>query len=128
MENLASHTLSTHPQFAYLHHVSLPCRDLAESKRFYIEVLGGELYHDTPGFAEVMLAGLIVGMSEQAAGWTGWDAEYPHYGFNVDPNGFRFSATVARWLRRADPWLDAQLQNRAALFSRSIGKFARALL
>ncbi|HYJ14096.1 MAG TPA: VOC family protein, partial [Candidatus Limnocylindria bacterium] len=65
------------PRLAYLHHVSLPCRDLAESKRFYIEVLGGELYHDTSGFAEVMLADMIVGMSEQAGGWTGWEAEYP---------------------------------------------------
>ena len=84
------------PRLAYLHHVSLPCRDLAESKRFYIEVLGGELYHDTSGFAEVMLADMIVGMSEQAGGWTGWEAEYPHYGFNVDAANFAL----------AKPWLD----------------------
>jgi catechol 2,3-dioxygenase-like lactoylglutathione lyase family enzyme len=82
MENHATDTILARPRLAYLHHVSLPCRDLAESKRFYIDVLGGELYHDTPGFAEVMLAGMIVGMSEQAEGWTGWEAEYPHYGFN----------------------------------------------
>lgn len=84
------------PQFAYLHHVSLACRDLEEAKKFYIEVLGGELFHDTPGFSEVRLAGLIVGMSEQPGGWTGHDDEYPHYGFNVDGANF----AVAR------PWLD----------------------
>ena len=61
MENPAVRGNFVRPKLAYLHHVSLPCRDLEESKRFYIEVLGGELYHDTPGFAEVMLAGMIVG-------------------------------------------------------------------
>src|SRR5512139_3185445 len=96
MEHQADCTFSAQPRLASLHHVSLPCRDLVESKRFYIEVMGGELYHDTPGFAEVMLAGMIVGLSEQAEGWTGWDAEYPHYGFNVDPENFAL----------AEPWLD----------------------
>ncbi len=96
MENRTVRGNLSRPQLAYLHHVSLPCRDLEESKRFYIEVLGGELYHDTPGFAEVMLAGMIVGMSEQAEGWTGWEAEYPHYGFNVDAANFAL----------AKPWLD----------------------
>ncbi len=95
MENQGARTFSSQPKFAYLHHVSLPCRDLAESKRFYIEVLGGELYHDTPGFAEVMLAGLIVGMSEQSDGWTGPNDEYPHYGFNVDEENF---ALTQAWL------------------------------
>ena len=96
MENHATDAILARPQLAYLHHVSLPCRQLEESKRFYIEVLGGELYHDTPGFAEVMLAGMIVGLSEQAEGWTGWEAEYPHYGFNVDAANFAL----------AKPWLD----------------------
>ena len=85
------------PHFGFLHHVSLACRDLAESKKFYLDVLGGELFHDTPGFSEVLLAGMIIGMSEQASGWTGWDDEYPHYGFNVDGRSFAL----------AKPWLDA---------------------
>lgn len=99
MAGKAAQTFATQPKFAYLHHVSLPCRDLEESKRFYIEVLGGELYHDTPGFAEVMLAGMIVGLSAQSDGWTGWDAEYPHYGFNVDPEDF---ALAQSWLTDCD--------------------------
>lgn len=76
------------PQLAYLHHISLPCRDLAEAKRFYIEVMGGQLFHDTAGFAEVKIADMIVGVSEQPRGWTGIADEYPHYGFNVDGDNF----------------------------------------
>ena len=84
MENLATELQANRPHFSYLHHVSLACSDLEESKRFYINVLGGELFHDTDGFAEVRIADIIVGMSEQPSGWTGWDAEYPHYGFNLE--------------------------------------------
>ena len=36
-------TVSRQPRFSGLSHVSLACRDLAESKLFYSEVLGGEL-------------------------------------------------------------------------------------
>ncbi|HEY3167275.1 MAG TPA: VOC family protein, partial [Candidatus Binatia bacterium] len=57
------------PRFSSLNHLSLPCRDLAESKRFYTEVLGGELIHDVGGFAEARIADIIIGMSEQNGGW-----------------------------------------------------------
>src|SRR5262245_40106648 len=96
MENLVT-TDSTRPHFAFLHHISLPCRNLDESKKFYIEVLGGYLYHDTPGFSEVKIANIIIGLSEQAGGWTGRDDEYPHYGLNVDAANFALGK----------PWLDA---------------------
>ena len=70
MEKLAGALNSNRPRFAYLHHISLPCRNLVESKKFYIEVLGGVLFHDTAGFAEVKIADIIIGLSEQASGWT----------------------------------------------------------
>ena len=76
------------PRFNGLHHISLPCRDLEESKRFYMAVLGGELIHNIPGFAEVRIADIIIGMSEQAGGWTRESDEYPHYGLNVDAANF----------------------------------------
>jgi len=82
------------PRFGYLHHISLPCRDLEESKRFYTEVLGGELIHDITGFAEVRIANIIVGISEQSGGWTEPAVEYPHYGLNVDGKNF---ALARRW-------------------------------
>jgi catechol 2,3-dioxygenase-like lactoylglutathione lyase family enzyme len=66
-----------------------------ESKRFYIQVLGGELIHDISGFAEVRIADIIFGMSQQSGGWTGPTVEYPHYGLNVDGKNF---ALARRWL------------------------------
>ena len=83
------------PRFSYLHHISLPCRDLEQSKRFYTQVLGGELIHDIAGFAEVRIADIIIGMSEQPGGWTEPNVEYPHYGLNVDGQNF---ALALRWL------------------------------
>ena len=52
MESRAGISQVQRPRFSALHHISLPCRDVEESKRFYIQVLGGELFHDIPGFAE----------------------------------------------------------------------------
>jgi catechol 2,3-dioxygenase-like lactoylglutathione lyase family enzyme len=97
MEMSAAAKVVTRPYFAFLHHISLPCRDLAESKKFYIEVLGGDLYHDTEGFSEVKIADIIIGLSEQSGGWTGRDDEYPHYGLNVDAANFALGKD----------WLDA---------------------
>jgi catechol 2,3-dioxygenase-like lactoylglutathione lyase family enzyme len=48
MESTAEIAQHQRPRFAYLHHISLPCRDVEESKRFYTQVLGGELIHDIP--------------------------------------------------------------------------------
>ena len=44
MESRAGSAQHQRPRFSYLHHISLPCRDVEESKRFYTQVLGGELY------------------------------------------------------------------------------------
>jgi catechol 2,3-dioxygenase-like lactoylglutathione lyase family enzyme len=82
---------SQRPHFGFLHHISLACRDLDESKRFYVGVLGGELIHDVAGFSEVRIADIIVGMSEQSSGWTERQAEYPHYGFNLDGGNFELA-------------------------------------
>jgi catechol 2,3-dioxygenase-like lactoylglutathione lyase family enzyme len=49
MESRAEIAQHQRPRFSSLHHISLPCRDVEESKRFYIQVLGGELVHDIPG-------------------------------------------------------------------------------
>jgi catechol 2,3-dioxygenase-like lactoylglutathione lyase family enzyme len=85
MESTAtSITPTRQPRFSGFSHASLPCRDLAASKRFFTEVLGAELFHDIPGFAEVRIGGVIIGLSEASAGWTGRDAEYPHYAFFID--------------------------------------------
>ena len=70
-------------------HASIPVKDLEESKRFYSKVLGGENVRDlAPGFAEVEVGGATIGLSQQKSGWTGRDAEYPHYAFTMAPEEF----------------------------------------
>ena len=62
MESGAGIAQHQRPRFGCLHHISLlslPCRDVEDAKRFYIQVLVGELIHDIPGFAEVRIADLI---------------------------------------------------------------------
>ena len=78
---------TTRPRFSGMSHVSLPCRDLEESKVFYAHVMGGELIHEIPGFVEFRIEDIIIGLSEQPEGWTGLDDEYPHYAFYISgPN------------------------------------------
>ena len=94
------------PRFAGISHMSLPCRNLEESKRFYTEVMGGELVHDVAGFAEVKVADMIVGLSEQPAGRTAPEAEFPHYAFFADAEDF---LPMVEWLRSngvktSEPW------------------------
>ena len=84
------------PRFSGFSHASLPARDLEQSKRFFTRVMGGELVHDIEGFAEVRVADVIIGLSEQPGGWTERDAEYPHYAFFIDRENY--------WLMKE--WLD----------------------
>jgi len=94
------------PSFSGISHMSIPCRDLDESKRFYTEVMGGELVHDVAGFAEVRVTNVIIGLSEQPEGWTGRNAEYPHYAFFAEAEDF---LPMVDWLRQngvktSEPW------------------------
>src|SRR5437016_9242437 len=72
------------PFLAELNHLSVPVKDLKQSIRFYMEVLGGEFMFEIPGFAEVRCGGMIVGLAQQPGGWTGHDAEFPHYGWLIN--------------------------------------------
>lgn len=76
------------PRFSGMSHVSLPCRDLEGSKLFYSHVMGGELVHEIAGFVEYRIVEIIIGLSEQSEGWTGFDDEYPHYAFYLDGTNF----------------------------------------
>src|SRR6184192_3417609 len=79
---------------AYLSHVSIPVRDRAEAARWFMKVLGAEMYKDNPTFTEVRVAGAVFGLGEQKGGWTAPDAEFPHYAFEVE--GKDFPALKAR--------------------------------
>ena len=50
--------------------------------------MGGELILEADAACEVMLGGVIVGMSSRAGSAQPPDAEYPHIGLNVEPDQF----------------------------------------
>lgn len=75
------------PTVSGFSHISLPARDLAQSKRFFTEVLGGELVADGP-VARVQLGSFAVALARQEGGATPPHCEHPHYAFTVPPSDF----------------------------------------
>ena len=86
---------SRQPRFSGMSHVSIPCRDIEESKIFYANVMGGKLVHSIQGFVEFRIEDIIIGLSEQSEGWTGPDDEYPHYAFYLNGPNFEL---MRHWL------------------------------
>ena len=102
----ADSTETQKPQCSGFAHASLYCRDLAQAKRFFTNVLGGELIHDVDGFAEVRVAGVIIGITIRLGTTTRRNAEYPHYAFFVESKDF---LPMLAWLRQngvntSEPW------------------------
>jgi catechol 2,3-dioxygenase-like lactoylglutathione lyase family enzyme len=88
----------------------LYCREFEQAKRFFTRVLGCELIHEVKdgatAFAEVRVAGTIIGFTDRPGTTTGRGAEYPHYAFFVDPEDF---LPMVSWLRvngvkTTEPW------------------------
>jgi catechol 2,3-dioxygenase-like lactoylglutathione lyase family enzyme len=71
-----------------LSHIAIPSRDLLQSKRFFVDVLGGSLTSDGPALARVQFDNFGIVMGLQAGGATPAEAEYPHYAFTVAPEDF----------------------------------------
>jgi len=84
-------------QFQSFSHVSVPCRDLAEGKRFYVDVLGGKLRVDTPTFASITVCDVDIGIGTEGCTYIGQSAEYPHFAFFVGPDEL---VHMKRWLGR----------------------------
>jgi catechol 2,3-dioxygenase-like lactoylglutathione lyase family enzyme len=94
------------PHFSSLNHVSLWVSDIEQAKRFYTEVLGGRLILEAEDAAEVVLGGTTVGFSSRGGRPQPADAEYPHLGFNLDPDQL---LPMKQWLeehgvRTHEPW------------------------
>lgn len=68
------------PVPAGFNHLSIPVKDVKQSLRFFMEVLGAEWVMEQEMFAEVRCGGMVIGLSKQPGGWTGPEAEFPHYG------------------------------------------------
>jgi len=64
-------------------HISVPVKDVGQSIRFFQKALGADLIFEQDGFGEVRCGGLVIGFSKQDSGWTGYDAEFPHYGLEI---------------------------------------------
>ena len=73
------------PKFDAFAHVSLPCRDLAEGKRFYCGVLGGKVRVETPTFAAIVIGDVEIGIGTEGGTYLAPGAEYPHIAFYAGP-------------------------------------------
>jgi catechol 2,3-dioxygenase-like lactoylglutathione lyase family enzyme len=69
-------------------HIAIPSRDMAQSKQFFVDVLGGTLAIDEPARARVRFGNFAVELAPQPGGATPAHAEYPHYAFTVAPEDF----------------------------------------
>jgi hypothetical protein len=66
------------PVPAGFNHLSIPVKDVEQSLRFFVDVLGADQLFEQAGFAEVRFGGMIIGLSRQPGGWTTPDADFPH--------------------------------------------------
>jgi catechol 2,3-dioxygenase-like lactoylglutathione lyase family enzyme len=64
-------------------HLTMPCRDLSQAKRFLVDVLGGVVTYNGASHVTASVGGADIGAAPQRGGWTGPDARYPHYTFLV---------------------------------------------
>ena len=94
-ESTSARGVSGPPKALTFAHVSMPCRDLAEGKRFYGKVLGGEMHVETPTFASFRLGGVDVGIGTDGVTFMAKSAEYPHFAFFLGPNEL---AQMRDWL------------------------------
>jgi catechol 2,3-dioxygenase-like lactoylglutathione lyase family enzyme len=85
------------PEFLSFSHVSVPCRDLEEGKRFYVEVMGGKLRVATPTFAAITICGIDVGIGNEGCTFLEPGAEYPHFAFFAGPEAL---PAMKDWLTR----------------------------
>jgi catechol 2,3-dioxygenase-like lactoylglutathione lyase family enzyme len=84
------------PALKSFSHVSVPCRDLEEGRRFYVEVLGATPHvSDPPTFASFRLGGVDIGIGTEGCSWIPPGAEYPHMAFFV---GAQELVRMKQWL------------------------------
>jgi catechol 2,3-dioxygenase-like lactoylglutathione lyase family enzyme len=74
------------PQFQSFAHVSVPCRDLEEGKRFYVDVMGGKVRVEVHDFAAIVVAGTEIGIGTASCSFIRPGAEYPHMAFYAGPD------------------------------------------
>lgn len=85
------------PAFLAFSHLSLPCRDLEEAKRFYTGVMGGKIRLEQPHFFIVKVCDTELGVGSVGCSFIEGDAEYPHFAFFAAPDAMR---QMKAWLER----------------------------
>jgi catechol 2,3-dioxygenase-like lactoylglutathione lyase family enzyme len=93
----ASKAPSGPPAFQAFAHVSLPCRDLEQGKKFYIDVMGGKLRVNTSTFCAVTVCGTEIGIGTEGATFIEPGNEYPHFAFYCGPREIQ---QMKNWLTR----------------------------
>ena len=85
-------------------HLSLPVRDLAESRRFYLDALGCDPGRERPGWMDVWFYGLQVTLHEQPDQvLRAEEAGVGHFGVALSEE--RFDALVARLGEHQVEWI-----------------------
>jgi catechol 2,3-dioxygenase-like lactoylglutathione lyase family enzyme len=69
------------PKLGEFAHVSLPCRDIAEGKKFYLGVLGGQIRVDHPDFCAIHISNVEIGIGSKGCTFIKPSTEYPHIAF-----------------------------------------------
>jgi catechol 2,3-dioxygenase-like lactoylglutathione lyase family enzyme len=79
----AAAEVSGPPKLGAFAHLSLPCRDLDEGKRFYTEVMGGKVVTAVHDYVAVEIAGVRIGLGTVGCSFIAPKSEYPHMAFYV---------------------------------------------
>lgn len=105
--------LAKRPHFSRLNHVSICVDDLKTAETFYAHVLGGRIISEgSPHFTEVVVAGIIIGMSDNRGRTQRSDNEFPHIAFEIESDQF---LPMKAWLedhgvKTHEPWTRFQIE------------------
>jgi catechol 2,3-dioxygenase-like lactoylglutathione lyase family enzyme len=83
------------PTLKHFAHLSLPCRDLEEAKRFYVQVMGAKVMAEVPHYVAVELAGVRIGLGTVGCSFIKPACEYPHMAFYLTADEI---VHMRRWL------------------------------
>lgn len=70
-------------------HMTVPVRDLAEGRRFFLEVVGATMAFESRTHVQVVVGGAELGMAPQDRGYTPPDARLPRRRYTVDAVALR---------------------------------------
>lgn len=103
---IADATLSTwSPKTLKFSHLNMPTKDIAQSLRFFTDVLGGQLVAEAPA-PRIAFRNVDIILRQQDYGATQAHREHPHYAFDIRPDLFASikQRLEAFGVRTHSPW------------------------